>query len=62
MKFDTIELFLVLITGTFIGVLMGTITQDIIIIQPIKVEAIEKGFAEWKIVNNKTGETKFKMK
>ena len=48
--------------GFILGGLISLLLTIIFIVNPIKGEAIEKGYAEWKVVDNNTGETKFVWK
>lgn len=54
---------IVLIVFAFIlGGLISLLLSIILLVNPIKGEAVEKGYAEWKVVDNNTGETKFVWK
>lgn len=48
---------------TFIlGTLLSFLMFILLLLNPLKGEAVEKGYAEWKVVDNNTGETKFVWK
>ncbi len=62
MKFDSIEAALLSVMTFTFGCLLTLISVNIIVIDPIKKEAIEKGYASWEVINQSTGKTEFKFK
>ncbi len=44
------------------GCLIASLSVDIIVIDPIRREAIKRGYAYWEVVNESTGRTEFKFK
>jgi hypothetical protein len=61
MRFYLIE-FCAPVMAFILGCLVTLVSVNIIVIDPIKNEAIKKGYASWEIINNFTGKTQFKFK
>ncbi len=61
-KFGIFETALIAIWSMLISSLITMVLYDVIILQPLQEEAVERNYAEWKITNNKTGNTKFNWK
>ena len=62
MKFGILETAFITIWGMLISALISTILYESIVVQPMQEEAVERNYAEWKIMNNKNGYTKFTWK
>lgn len=62
MKFETTEIVLIGIFSSLMGMLICCTCYEAFVVQPIKADAIEKGYAQWQVVNIKTGQTEFKFK
>jgi len=62
MKFGILETAFITIWGMLISALISTILYESIVVQPMQEEAVERNYAEWKIMNNKNGDTKFTWK
>lgn len=56
---DTTEFVVLILFGFFVGVIVSLVTMSLFIIDPMKREAVENGYAHWLVINNATGETKF---
>lgn len=61
-KFGILETAFITLWGMLISALITSVLYDTIAIQPLQEEAIERNYAEWKVSNNKNGETKFTWK
>lgn len=60
--FNLLETAFVTLWGILIGSIVSFVIIYLIVVEPMQEEAIERNYAEWKVVNNKTGETKFTWK
>jgi len=61
MKFDLMDFFAPMM-AFILGCLVTIVGVQTIVIDPMKNEAIKKGYASWEIVDNSTGRTQFKFK
>jgi hypothetical protein len=61
-KFGILETAFITIWGVLFSSLTTIILYDSIVVQPMQEEAVERNYAEWKIMNNKNGDTKFTWK
>jgi len=59
---DTTEFVLLILVGFFIGIMVSLVASEIIMVQPLKQDAVDKGYAYWLVIDNGTGETKFVWK
>jgi hypothetical protein len=60
--FNLLETALITLWGMLIGAFVSITITYLIVIEPMQEEAIERNYAEWKVVDNKTGDTKFTWK
>jgi hypothetical protein len=56
------DLIVISIIAFFLGGMVSLLLSILLMVGPLKGEAVEKGYAEWKVVDNNTGETKFAWK
>ncbi len=56
------DLIIISIIAFMLGGMVSLLLSIFLMLNPIKGEAVEKGYAEWKVVDNNTGETKFVWK
>jgi hypothetical protein len=62
MKLDTIEAAILSMMAFTFGCLITLISVQIIVTDPLRKEAIEKGYASWEVVDQTSGKTQFKFK
>lgn len=62
LTFPTTDLIIISIIAFFLGGMVSLLLSIFLMVNPLKGEAVEKGYAEWKVVDNNTGETKFVWK
>jgi hypothetical protein len=62
MEIKPMEVALLSALAFIFGCLVTLISVDFFVINPIKKEAIEKGYASWEVINNSTGKTEFKFR
>ena len=55
----TFEAIILCVLSSVLGVCVGIIAMFLFSIQPMKKEAVERGFATWQVVDNSNGATKF---
>jgi hypothetical protein len=60
--FSILELVFVSSWIGIVAVFLTMIMMYALYIEPLKEKAVEEGYAEWVVTNNKTGETKFTWK
>jgi hypothetical protein len=61
-RFGILETALITFWFMLLSSLITLIFNDVIVIQPLQEEAVERNYAEWKVSNNKNGTTKFTWK
>jgi hypothetical protein len=62
MKNITEQLILVIgvaVSSSILTLLIGLVCMLVYVIQPFQKEAVDRGFANWEVVDNATGKTKF---
>lgn len=59
---SSFELLLLMLASTIVTILVTTLALNILVMAPMKKEAVELGFAEWVVKNNSTGKTEFSWK
>jgi hypothetical protein len=62
MKFEKIEIAIISTLAFTFGCLITLVGVQIIVIDPLRTEAIQKGYASWEVINQSTGKTQFKFK
>jgi hypothetical protein len=62
MKLDTLEVAILSVMAFTFGCLITLISVQIIVTDPLRVEAIQKGYASWEVVDQTSGRTQFKFK
>lgn len=55
----TLEATILCVLSSVLGVCVGIIAMFTFSIQPMKKEAVERGFASWEVIDNSNGTTKF---
>lgn len=56
---SSFELLLLMLASTILTILVTLIALNILVVAPMKKEAVERGFAQWVVKNNSTGKTQF---
>jgi len=62
MKIDELEILIIALISFIVGCLIGLVSFQIIVTDPLRAEAIQKGYATWEVTNQSTGETQFRFK
>jgi len=62
MKLDTLEVAILLVMAFTFGCLITLFGVQFIVTDPLRKEAIQKGYASWEVVDQTSGITQFKFK
>lgn len=62
LPWSILELVLLMTFSSILTTCVVMIASHDYIISPLKKEAVERGFAEWEVTNNSSGQTKFVWK
>jgi hypothetical protein len=62
MKLDSIEVAILSVMAFTFGCLITLVGVQIIVTDPLRTEAIQKGYASWEVIDQSTGKTQFKFK
>lgn len=62
LPWSILELVLLVTFSSILTTSVVMIASHAYLISPLKKEAVERGFAEWEVTNNSSGQTKFVWK
>lgn len=61
-SWSTIELIMLMVWSSVLTLCVAMIAAYAYLVSPLKKEAVDRGFAEWKVVDNSSGQTQFVWK
>jgi hypothetical protein len=62
LPWSTLELVILMVFSSILTTSVVMIASHAYIVSPLKKEAVERGYAEWEVTNNSSGQTKFVWK